>query len=187
MQPGGPVRQPYSYSVPIALTDCSKIPVQVSNCRKSCLVYKAGPIYLFYRRARQQGVSRKLMKSCSVNFAKNQLNDKISRNTVRFRTAKSHSARNVDSVKCVGKFFCWFPRRLSCKMNEKIFKEGWIFTFLAGYCFAKAFKLSKRFREGLTFREIVQRHDHPRRQSLTDSQTTKKSTHAVSSPPLPMN
>ncbi len=30
MYPGGPVRQPYSYSVPIAPIDCCKIPAQ--NC-----------------------------------------------------------------------------------------------------------------------------------------------------------
>jgi hypothetical protein len=48
--------------------------------------------------------------------------------------------------------------------NLRNFEEGWIFLFLAaGYCFAKAFKLAEQFREGLTFREIVQMHDHPRR------------------------
>ncbi len=29
----------------LAPTDCSKIPAQVSNCRKSGLVYKGGAIY----------------------------------------------------------------------------------------------------------------------------------------------
>ncbi len=46
----------YDNPVPIrflAPTDWSKIPAQVSNCSKSCLVYKGGAIYLFYRRTRQ--------------------------------------------------------------------------------------------------------------------------------------